>query len=180
MKRKYEIGFIINPESSEEEVKKIIDSIVEIIQKNEGTIENIDEWGRRPMAYAVEKHNEGIYTFINAEMPGNTFFDIEKRMKVSEKVMRYIILRLDDRLRKANKLTKKWQRMERISKKSADDEKDEGLRRRPPQSRKDRQERQDRQKKHVRDDTRAKAEDKGIEKTNKGEEKVQEQEVKDE
>jgi small subunit ribosomal protein S6 len=132
MKRKYEIGFIINPESSEEEVKKIIDSVADVIKKTGGTIENIDEWGRKPMAYAMGKHNEGIYTFINAELPGSAFFDIERRLKLSERVMRYMILRLDDKLKKANRLTKKWQKMERLNKKESVEERGEPARKRNP------------------------------------------------
>lgn len=122
MKRKYEIGFVINPESSEEEIKKVVDSITDTIKKTDGTIENIDEWGRRPLAYPIEKHNEGVYTFINAELPGNAFFEIERRLKLSERVLRYLILRLDDKLKKANRLTKKWQKMERFSKKAQAEE----------------------------------------------------------
>jgi len=122
MKRKYEIGFIINPESSEEEIKKVVDSITDTIKKADGTIENIDEWGRRQMAYTIEKHNEGVYTFINAELPGKAFFEIERRLKLSERVLRYLILRLDDRLKKANRLTKKWQKMEKFSKKASAEE----------------------------------------------------------
>ena len=132
MKRKYEIGFIINPESSEEEVKKVIDSVADVIKKTGGTIENIDEWGRRPMAYPVEKHNEGIYTFINSELPGSAFFDIERRLKLNEKVMRFMILRLDDKLKKANRLTKKWQRMERLNKKESVEERVQPVRKRKP------------------------------------------------
>jgi len=132
MKRKYEIGFIINPESSEEEVKKVVDSVADVIKKAGGTIENIDEWGRRPMAYPVEKHIEGIYTFINTELPGSAFFDIERRLKLSEKVMRFLILRLDDKLKKANRLTKKWQKMERLNKKESADERVQPVRKRNP------------------------------------------------
>ena len=132
MKRKYEIGFIINPESSEEEVKKIIDSVADVIKNAGGTIENIDEWGRKPMAYPVEKHNEGIYTFINAEFPGSAFFDIERRLKLSEKVLRFLILRLDDKLKKANRLTKKWQKMERMNKKESGEDRTEPVRRKKP------------------------------------------------
>jgi len=121
MKRKYEIGFVINPEASEEEVKKIIDSIVDIIKKAGGDIENVDEWGRRKMAYPIEKHNEGIYTFINTEVVGSAFVDIERRLKLSEKVMRFVVLRLDDRLKRANRLTKKWKRIDKMRKSSSDD-----------------------------------------------------------
>lgn len=118
MKRKYEIGLIINPEATEEEVKKIIDTIAGIIKKAKGSIENIDEWGRRKLAFPIEKQKEGIYVFINTDVVGAAFFNIERRLKLSEKVMRFVILRLDDKLKKANKLTKKWRRMEKISRKS--------------------------------------------------------------
>ncbi len=121
MKRKYEIGFIINPEATEEESKKVIDSIGEIIEKAEGVIENVDEWGRRKLAYPIEKHKEGNYVFINTEVVGSAFSEIERRLKLSEKVMRFVVLRLDDKLKKANRLTKKWKRSERMPKKNSDE-----------------------------------------------------------
>lgn len=122
MKRKYEIGFVINPEASEEEVKKIIDSIVEIIKNAGGNIENVDEWGRRKLAYPVQRHNEGIYVFINANMIGSTFVAIERRLKLTEKVMRFIVLRMDDKMKKANRLTRKWKRGERLSRRNVEEE----------------------------------------------------------
>ncbi|MCP4221190.1 MAG: 30S ribosomal protein S6 [bacterium] len=121
MNRKYEIGFIINPEAMEDEVKKIVDSVTAIIEKGEGIIENVDEWGRKKLAYPIEKHTEGFYIFINTEMKGALFFDIERRLKLTEKVMRFVVLRLDDKLKKANKLTKKWKRTEKLTRKSADE-----------------------------------------------------------
>lgn len=121
MKRKYDIGFIINPEVVEEDSKRIIDSIVEIIVKADGVIESIDEWGRRKLAYPIQRHNEGIYVFINAEVVGSVFIDIERRLKLNEKVMRFIVLRLDDKLKKANRLNKKWKRMEKMSKRTIDE-----------------------------------------------------------
>jgi small subunit ribosomal protein S6 len=122
MNRKYEIGFIINPEANEEDVKKIVDNVVDIIKKSGGTIENVDEWGRRKLAFTIQKHNEGIYIFISADFEGHVFFEIERRLKLTEKVMRFIVLRLDDKYKKANRLTKKWKRSERLSKKLSDDE----------------------------------------------------------
>jgi small subunit ribosomal protein S6 len=116
--RKYEIGFIINPDATEDEVKKIIDSIVAIITKADGSIENIDEWGRRNLAYPIEKHHEGTYVFINTDVVGTVFADLERRLKLSEKVMRFIVLRLDDKLKKANRLIKKWKRLEKMSRKT--------------------------------------------------------------
>ena len=122
MNRNYEIGFVIDPEATEEDVKKVIDSVVEIVKKAGGNIENVDEWGRRRLGYPIRGHNEGIYTFITADVQGTVFFDIERRLKLSEKVMRFIVYRLDDKMKKANRLTKKWKRMERLSKRSMEEE----------------------------------------------------------
>lgn len=110
MQRSYEIGFIVNPDVTEEEVKKINDLVVSLVEKNEGKVDKVDEWGRRPLAYPIEEHKEGIYTFVNATMDGGNVAELEKRIKLNEKVMRYIIMRLDDRLRKSNRLVKKWKR----------------------------------------------------------------------
>jgi small subunit ribosomal protein S6 len=122
MNRNYEIGFVIDPEATEEDVKKVIDSVVEIVKKAGGNIENVDEWGRRRLGYPIRGHKEGIYTFITADVQGTVFFDIERRLKLSEKVMRFIVYRLDDKMKKANRLTKKWKRMERLSKRSIEEE----------------------------------------------------------
>jgi len=122
--RKYEIGFIINPEAGEEEVKKIIDSIVEIVQNQEGKIENIDEWGRRKLAFPIQRHNEGIYIFISAEAPGTVFTKVERRLKLNEKVMRFIMLRLDERMQKSNRLVKKWKKSESMSRRPQPEEED--------------------------------------------------------
>ncbi len=118
MKSKYEIGYVLNPEVSDEDVKKVSDSILGIIKKAEGEVENVDEWGRRPLAYPIQKHNEGIFTFINTDVDGSVISSIERRLKLSEEVMRFIVLRLDDKLKKANKLTKRWRKAERHVKKS--------------------------------------------------------------
>lgn len=119
MNREYEIGLIINPEATEEEAEKIKSSITDILVKGKGTIGNIDDWGRKAFAYPIEKHNEGIYVFIKTLSPGEVIALVERRLKLNEKVMRFIIIRLDDKLKKTNKLEKKWKRIEKFSKKPA-------------------------------------------------------------
>lgn len=117
MNNRYEIGFIITPDSSEEEVKKIVDSVLGIIQKNEGKVENVDEWGVKKMAYPIEKHPDGYYFFVHFEADGNTVNAVEKRFRQIEKVLRFITIRLDDKLKKSNKLTKKWKKLDQAHKK---------------------------------------------------------------
>jgi len=130
MKRKYEIGFIINPEVTEDVVKKIIDSVVEVIKKGDGTIENIDEWGRRKFAYPIGRFHEGIYVFINTDAPGAMYAALERRLKLTENIIRFIVLRLDDKLKKANRLIKKWQRGEKLARKAQEAGREEAVPRR--------------------------------------------------
>jgi small subunit ribosomal protein S6 len=118
MNSKYEIGFIITPDANEEEVKKIVESICGTIKKAKGVIGNIDEWGRKKMAYPIKKNLEGYYVFIQTEVDGAVIADLERRLKQMEKVLRFITLRLDDKLKKANKLTKRWQKIEQFRKKT--------------------------------------------------------------
>jgi len=118
MYSKYEIGFVITPEANEEEVKKIVESISGTIKKAKGAITNIDEWGRKKMAYPIQKHVEGYYVFIQADVDGSVIADLERRLKQIEKVLRFITLRLDDKLKKANKLTKRWAKIEQFRKKT--------------------------------------------------------------
>jgi small subunit ribosomal protein S6 len=116
-KRNYDIGFIINPELTEEEIKKVISSMTQMIEENGGVIEKLDEWGRKRLVYPIQKHKEGIYIFINAEFTGNVVEKIERKLKLNEKIIRFIVVRLDDKLKKSNKLVKKWEKADKRKKK---------------------------------------------------------------
>ena len=118
MNSRYEIGFIITPDANEEEVKKIVESITGTIKKAKGVIENIDEWGRKKMAYPIKKNLEGYFVFMQTEVDGVVIAELERRLKQMEKVLRFITLRLDDKLKKANKLTKRWRKIEQFRKKT--------------------------------------------------------------
>ena len=118
MTSRYEIGFIITPEVNEEEVKKIIESITATITKAKGVIENLDEWGRKKLAFPIRKNLEGYYVFVQAEVDGEVIATLERRLKQMEKVLRFITLRLDDKLKKSNKLTKRWAKIDKLRRKS--------------------------------------------------------------
>lgn len=118
MNSRYEIGFIVTPEVNEEEVKKIIESITGTITKAKGVIENLDEWGRKKLAFPIKKNLEGYYVFIQTEVDGSVIATLERRLKQMEKVLRFITLRLDDKLKKSNKLTKRWAKIDKLRKKT--------------------------------------------------------------
>ena len=118
MTSRYEIGFIVTPEVNEEEVKKIIETVTSIITKSKGVIENLDEWGRKKLAFPIQKNLEGYYVFVQTEVDGSVIATLERRMKQMEKVLRFITLRLDDKLKKSNKLTKRWAKIDKLRRKS--------------------------------------------------------------
>jgi len=105
--------------------KKIIESITTTIKKAKGVIENLDEWGRKKMAFPIKKNLEGYYVFIQTEVDGAIITTLERRLKQMEKVLRFITLRLDDKLKKSNKLTKKWAKIDKIRKKTMESRSEE-------------------------------------------------------
>jgi small subunit ribosomal protein S6 len=128
MERKYEMGFIVNPTATEEEVKKIIDTNVELIKKLKGKIENVDEWGRKEFAYPINSLKDGYYVFFNIEGQGPMMYEVERKMKLNEKIVRHLVIRLDEREKKAGRLTKKWKKAEKFQKKHyAASGKDKGI-----------------------------------------------------
>ncbi len=126
MERKYEIGYILNPETTEEEVKKFNETYLELVKKYGGTIEHVDDWGRKKFAYPIKSFEDGFYTFITFSSDGTTIAEMERRLKLSEKVLRFIVVRYDERLRKSNKLVKKWKKAEKFRKIQEPMKKEEG------------------------------------------------------
>lgn len=90
---KYELAVIISASMDEEAIKAELDSIKAMIEKAGGTIEKVDEWGKRRLAYEIKKNNEGFYTFISFDSGSNTPNEVEKRMRIRENVLRYLVVR---------------------------------------------------------------------------------------
>lgn len=95
MKRDYEIGVIFNPEVNEEETRATMERLEQIVARNDGQIVKINQWGRRRLAYPIERHRDGLYIFIDAILTPETVLEIERTLKVSEIVLRYMSRRRD-------------------------------------------------------------------------------------
>lgn len=90
---KYELAVILTPSLDEEAIKAEFNSINEIITRFGGTVDNVDEWGKRRLAYEIKKFNEGIYSFITFSSESDSPIEIERRMRIKENVLRYLIVR---------------------------------------------------------------------------------------
>lgn len=95
MSRDYELGFILNPEVSEEEIRALLDRIEHIVANYGGQIVKINQWGRRRLAYPIERHRDGYYIFIDSILTPETVAEIERTLRVSEIVFRHMMKRRD-------------------------------------------------------------------------------------
>ena len=95
MKRDYELGFIISPEVSEEETRSILDRLGQIVAQHGGQVVKVNQWGRRRLAYPIERHRDGYYVFIDMILTPETVIELERTLKVSEIVLRYMLTKRD-------------------------------------------------------------------------------------
>ncbi|MCL1843817.1 MAG: 30S ribosomal protein S6 [Defluviitaleaceae bacterium] len=93
---RYELGVIVRADLEEEAFRAEMERVKGFIDRFGGTIEKIDEWGRRKLAYPITKLTEGMYTFITYQAEGNTPKDVEGRMRLQENILRFLTIRLDE------------------------------------------------------------------------------------
>jgi len=95
VRRDYELGFILNPEVSEEQTSAILERIEKIVKNYDGQVVKVNQWGRRRLAYPIEHHRDGYYVFIDMMLTPETVLELDRTLKVSEEVMRHIVKRRD-------------------------------------------------------------------------------------
>ena len=96
MTHQYELMVILNPEIDERQVGATLDKFLKVITTGEGTIENIDIWGRRRLAYEIQKKTEGIYAVVNFTATAETTQELDRQLNLSEQVMRTKVLRAEE------------------------------------------------------------------------------------
>ncbi|MGE0886609.1 MAG: 30S ribosomal protein S6 [Blastocatellales bacterium] len=105
--RSYELMFISSPNTTEEEISKINSQIETAVTERGGKIAKIDNWGRRKLAYRINKFDEGIYTLIYIDGTGQEIAEVERRLRVTDFVIRYLSIRTDEDLKRAEKMKAK-------------------------------------------------------------------------
>jgi len=95
VKRDYELAFILSPEVSEEETRATMDRVEQVVTTHDGQIVKVNQWGRRRLAYPIERHRDGIYVFIDMILTPESVSELERTLKVSEIVLRHMVKRRD-------------------------------------------------------------------------------------
>ncbi len=101
--RNYEIIFIVRPDVTEEDVEKLISQMEGVVTGTGGKLEKVEKMGRRRLAYRVAKQREGIYVLFRLQGSGDTVKEFERRLKVIDTVIKYMTVRIDEDLERAEK-----------------------------------------------------------------------------
>jgi len=96
MTHQYELMVILDPEIDERTVAPSLDKFLNVIRNDGGTIENVDIWGRRRLAYEIQKKAEGIYAVVNFTANSAATVELDRQLKLSEAVLRTKVLRAEE------------------------------------------------------------------------------------
>ena len=96
MTHQYELMVILSPEIDERQVGATLDKFLNVITTDGGTIENTDIWGKRRLAYEIQKKTEGIYAVVNFTATAETTQELDRQLNLSEQIMRTKVLRAEE------------------------------------------------------------------------------------
>jgi small subunit ribosomal protein S6 len=96
MNRKYELVYVVSPDATDAQVADLHTQVEQIAQRLGGTIEKTDNWGRRKLAYEIGPHKEGTYVLETIDGGGELMKEIDRRLKVSDLVIRHLVVRIDE------------------------------------------------------------------------------------
>ena len=105
--RQYDLIFICRPDTPESDIDKVIATVEHAAVDKGGKIESVNKWGRKRMAYRVQKLREGYYVYMVLKSThGEVIKELERRLKVSDAVIKYMTVRTDEELKRQEKLKK--------------------------------------------------------------------------
>lgn len=101
--RVYEILFIVDPNLGEPEVDALATQVQGYAEKEGGRVQKAEKWGKKRLAYVIGKHREGSYVLLVVEGRGSMVKEVERRIRVTDGVIRFLTVRVDEDLRKAER-----------------------------------------------------------------------------
>lgn len=93
---KYELAVVLNAKLEEDDKNASLDKVKALIERFGGQITNVDDWGKKKLAYEIQKMTEGFYYFIQFDAEATAPAEIESRIRIMDNVIRYLIVRADE------------------------------------------------------------------------------------
>lgn len=104
--RIYEELFITRPDLTDAEIDPLVEQLTQIVTSSGGTVDKTEKWGVRKLAYRVVKYNEGYYVLLQFTAGSQTVRELERRLRVSDLVIKFLTVRIDEKLKKIAKRKK--------------------------------------------------------------------------
>ena len=92
---KYELAVVVNAKIEDDARAAVVERVKEYIARYNGTVTNVDEWGKKKLAYEIQKMSEGYYYFIQFEADADCPAELERHIRIMENVLRYLCVRQD-------------------------------------------------------------------------------------
>jgi small subunit ribosomal protein S6 len=115
MNRTYELMFIVRPDMADEDLEKLLSTLETTITAASGSIKAIDRMGKRRLAYMVRKFREGIYILMTIEGAGTVVHELERRLRVTEQVIKFITVRIDEEQKRLDKIKQLRESRKKVS-----------------------------------------------------------------
>jgi small subunit ribosomal protein S6 len=104
MNRTYELMFIVRPDMAEEDLDKLISTLETAVSSSGGTMKNVEKMGKRRLAYTVRRFHDGMYILLTVEGAGGLIHELERRLRVTEPVLKFISVRIDEEQKRLDKI----------------------------------------------------------------------------
>jgi small subunit ribosomal protein S6 len=104
MNRTYELMFIVRPDMTEEDQDKLVSTLDHAVASVGGKVHNIEKMGKRRLAYTVRKFNDGVYILLTFEGSGGLVHELERRLRVTEPVIKFLTVRIDEEQKRLAKI----------------------------------------------------------------------------
>jgi len=102
--RNYEVVFVAAPTLTSEELEGFINHIQTVVESKNGKIVKIDNWGKKSLAYKIKRYREGYYVVLSIDGDGGTIAEVERRFRVTDYIIRFISVRIDEDLKRSDKI----------------------------------------------------------------------------
>jgi len=104
MNRTYELMFIVRPDMLEEDQDKLISTLETVVTTSGGTVKSVERMGKRRLAYVVRRFHDGLYILLTVEGGGGLIHELERRLRVTEPVIKFLTVRVDEEQKRLDKI----------------------------------------------------------------------------
>ncbi len=104
MNRTYELMFIVRPDMPEEDQDKLISTLESVVTSSGGAMKSVEKMGKRRLAYMVRRFHDGVYVLLTVEGSGGLIHELERRLRVTEPVIKFLTVRIDEEQKRLDKI----------------------------------------------------------------------------